>query len=160
MAQGDAQATPKKRRVRSDQFSGLMLVAFALYVAWANQPYPTGTIHQPGPGFMPLALAVFLGLMGLLIALGGARSRPLVEMRWPEASRAITILVASGLGVYALEFLGYRLTTMVLLVFLMGVIERKPPLIVAILSIGFPLLSYYVVADLLLVPLPRSPWDF
>jgi len=98
--------------------------------------------------------------MGLLIAAGGARSQPLVEMRWTEARRAITILLAATAAVYALEELGYRLTVMVLLVFLMGVIERKPPLMVAILSIGFPLLSYYIVADLLLVPLPRSPWGF
>ncbi len=160
MAQDDAQATPRRRRVRSDQFSGLMLVALALYVVWANQPYPTGTIHHPGPGFMPLALAIFLAAMGLLIAAGGARSQPLVEMRWTEARRAITILLAATAAVYALEELGYRLTVMVLLVFLMGVIERKPPLMVAILSIGFPLLSYYIVADLLLVPLPRSPWGF
>ena len=159
MAQGDAQAAPK-RRVRSDQFSGLMLVAFALYIVWANQAYPVGTIHRPGPGFMPLALAIFLGLLGLLIALGGARSRPLVEMPWPEAKRAVTILAAATLAVLALDEIGYRLTIMVLLVFLMGVIERKPPLIMGIISIGFPLASYYVVADLLLVPLPLSPWGF
>ncbi|MDH3287389.1 MAG: tripartite tricarboxylate transporter TctB family protein [Betaproteobacteria bacterium] len=159
MAQDDAQATPK-RRVRSDQFSGLMLVAFALYVVWANRVYPVGTVHVPGPGFMPLALAIFFGSMGLLIAAGGARSRPLIEMRWTEAKRAVTILLAAVVGVVALEAVGYRLTIMVLLVFLMGVIERKPPVMVAILSIGFAFLSYYVVADLLLVPLPRSPWGF
>ena len=159
MAQDDAQAAPK-RRVRSDQFSGLMLVALGLYVIWANQAYPVGTIHRPGPGFVPLALAIFLGLMGILIALGGARSRPLFEMPWPEAKRALTILVLSTLAVLALDEIGYRLTIMALLVFLMGVIERKPPPIVAILSIGFSLASYYVVADLLLVPLPLSPWGF
>ena len=159
MAQDNAQAAPK-RRVRSDQFSGLMLVALGLYVIWANQPYPFGTIHRPGPGFMPLVLAIFLGLMGLLIAFWGGRSRPLAEMPWPEAKRAVTILVAASLAIFALDELGYRLTIMVLLVFLMGVIERKPLLMVAILSIGFPLASYYVVADLLLVPLPLSRWGF
>jgi hypothetical protein len=159
MARDEAQAAPK-RRLRSDQFSGLMLVALALYVAWADRVYPTGTVHEPGPGFMPLVLAIFLGLMGLLIAAWGARSLPLAEMRWPEAKRAITILIASAVGIYVLEDIGYRLTIMVLLIFLMGVIERKPPFMVAILSIGFSFLSYYVVADLLLVPLPRSPWGF
>lgn len=159
MAQDDAQAATR-RRVRSDQFSGLALVAFSVYVIWAGRVYPTGTLHEPGPGFMPLALAIFLGLMGLLIALGGARSRSLAAMRWVEAKRAVIILAASALAVFALPFLGYRLTVMALLVFLMGVVERKPPLIVAILAVGFPLLSFYVVADLLLVPLPRSPWDF
>jgi hypothetical protein len=159
MAQDDAQAT-SKRRVRSDQFSGLMLVAFALYVVWANRVYPVGTVHVPGPGFMPLALAIFFGSMGLLIAAGGGRSRPLIETRWTEAKRAVTILLGAVVSVYALTGVGYRLTIMVLLVFLMGVIERKPPFIVAILSISFAFLSYYVVADLLLVPLPRSPWGF
>jgi len=159
MAQDDGQSTPK-RRLGSDQFSGMMLVAFALYVGWANRVYPFGSIHEPGPGFMPLALAVFFGAMGLLIALGGARSRPLVEMCWTEAKRALTILLAAVVGVAALESVGYRITIMVMLVFLMGVIERKPPLTVALISISFSLLSYYVVADLLLVPLPRSPWGF
>ena len=109
---------------------------------------------------MPLALAVFLGLMGLLIALGGGRSRPLAEMPWPEAKRAVIILVAAAVAVVALDEIGYRLTITALLFFLMGVIERKRLLTVAILSIGFPLASYYVVADLLLVPLPLSPWGF
>ena len=159
MAQDSAQAKPK-RRVRSDQFSGLMLVVLGLYVIWANQPYPIGTIHRPGPGFMPLALAVFLGLMGLLIAFWGGRSRPLAQMPWPEAKRAVTILLAATVAVFALDEIGYRLTVTALLFFLMGVIERKPLFIVAILSIGFPLASYYVVADLLLVPLPLSSWGF
>jgi len=159
MEQDSAQAAPK-RRVRSDQFSGLMLVALGLYVIWANQPYPIGSIHRPGPGFMPLALAIFLGLMGLLIAFGGGRSRPLAEMPWPEAKRAVIILVTAALAVFALDEIGYRITITALLFFLMGVIERKPLLAVAIISIGFPLASYYVVADLLLVPLPMSPWGF
>jgi len=159
MAQDSAQAKPK-RRVRSDQFSGLMLVALGLYVIWANQPYPIGTIHRPGPGFMPLALAVFLGLMGLLIAFWGGRSRPLAEMPWPEAKRAAIILAAAALAIVALDEIGYRLTIAALLFFLMGVVERKPLITMAIISIGFPLASYYVVADLLLVPLPLSPWGF
>ena len=70
------------------------------------------------------------------------------------------ILVAAAVAVVALDEIGYRLTITALLFFLMGVIERKRLLTVAILSIGFPLASYYVVADLLLVPLPLSPWGF
>jgi putative tricarboxylic transport membrane protein len=147
-------------RIRSDQFSGLMLIALGLYVIWANQAYPVGTIHRPGPGFVPLALAVFLAAAGLIIALMGSRSQPLVEMPWPEAKRAVTILVAAGIAVAALDQLGYRLTVAALLLFLMGVIERMPVVTVAILSIAFPLASYYVVADLLLVPLPLSPWGY
>src|SRR3989442_1426804 len=95
---------------RSDQFSGLMLLALAVYVGWENRVYPIGTLQEPGPGYMPLLLAIFLGVMGLLIALWGAKSAPLVSMKWSEAARAIVILGACAVAAFALERIGYRVT--------------------------------------------------
>ncbi len=146
--------------VRSDQFSGLMLLALALYVAWENRAYPVGTLQEPGPGYLPLLLAVFLGVMGVLIALWGIKSEPLASMKWPEATRAIVILAACAAATFALERIGYRLTMVVLLVFFLGVLERRRPLPVALVSLGFSLASFWVIGDLLHVPLPRSPWGF
>jgi hypothetical protein len=40
------------------------------------------------------------------------------------------------------------------------VLERKRPLPVALVALGFSFASYYIVGDLLRVPLPRSPWGF
>ena len=153
---------PKRgpRGLRSDQFSGLMLLALALYVAWANREYPVGSLAEPGPGYLPLALAVFLGAMGLLIALWGSGSQPLASIKWPELTRAAVILAACAMAAFALERIGYRLTVIALLIFLLGVIERQRPLPVALVSLGFGFASFYIVADLLHVPLPRSPWGF
>ena len=147
-----------RRGLSSDQFSGLMLLALALYVGWENRAYPVGTLADPGPGYLPLVLAIFLGAMGLLIALWGTRSAPLAEMKWTEATRAVLILVACGVATLALERIGYRLTVIALLIFLLGVLERKRPLPVALVALGFSFASYYVIGDLLRVPLPRSPW--
>lgn len=146
--------------LRSDQFSGLMLFALALYVAWENRVYPLGTLQEPGPGYLPLLLAVALGAIGLLIALWGFRSAPLAAIGWTEAGRAAVILAACVAATFALERIGYRLTVIALLVFLLGVVERKGPLPVVLVSVGFGLLSHYIVSDLLHVPLPRSPWGF
>lgn len=153
---------PKRgpRGLRSDQLSGLMLLALALYVGWANLEYPVGTLSEPGPGYLPLLLAIFLGVMGLLIALWGARSAPLAAMKWTEATRAVVILIACGVATLALERIGYRLTVIALLIFFLGVLERRRPLPVALVSLGFGFASFYVVGDLLHVPLPRSPWGF
>jgi len=148
------------RGLKSDQFSGLMLVALALYVGWENRVYPLGTLQEPGPGYLPLILVIFMGVLGILIALWGGRSAPLASMKWSEATRAVVILIACGVAAFALERIGYRLTVIALLVFLLGVIERKGPLPVALVSLGFAFISHYVVADLLVVPLPRSPWGF
>jgi hypothetical protein len=146
--------------LRSDQFSGLMLLALALYVGWQNRVYPVGTLSEPGPGYLPLLLAIFLGVMGLLIALWGVRSAPLATMRWTEAPRAVVILIACGVALLVLERIGYRITVIALLIFFLGVLERKRPVRVALVALGFSFASYYVVGDLLRVPLPRSPWGF
>ena len=146
--------------LRSDQFSGLMLLALALYVGWENRAYPVGTLAEPGPGYLPLLLAIFLGAMGLLIALWGVRSAPLAAMRWTEAPRAVVILVACGVATLALERIGYRLTMIALLIFFLGVLERKRPLRVALVALGFSLISYALFATWLRVPLPLGPWGF
>lgn len=158
MTQGDVEA--RQRGMRSDQFSGLMLLALALYVGWENRVYPLGTLQEPGPGYMPLLLAVFLGAMGLMIALRGGKSDPLSSLGWSEARRAVLILIIGAVGAAALEHIGYRLTMIGLLVFFLGVLERKKPWAVAIAAFGFSLVSYYVFATLLQVPLPVSHWGF
>jgi len=146
--------------LRSDQFSGLMLLALALYVGWENRVYPIGSLQEPGPGYLPLLLAVFLGAIGLLIALWGYTSAPLASVKWNEATRAIVILVACGAATFALERIGYRLTVIALLVFFLGALERRRPLPVALVALGFSFASFYVIGDLLHVPLPRSKWGF
>jgi len=156
----EGEALRRGWRLRSDQVSGLMLVALAAYVAWENRVYPVGSLQEPGPGYVPLLIAAFLGAMGLLIALFGGKSRALGDIRWPEAGRGLAILLACGVAAFALERIGYRLTVIAMLVFFLGVMERRPPLMVALVAIGFGLISYYVVGTLLSVPLPRSPWGF
>ena len=148
------------RQLRSDQVSGLMLVALALYVWWMNRAYPMGSLSEPGPGYVPFLLAIFMGVMGLLVALSGGKSMPLAAIQWTEAKRAIALLAACGVAAYALERLGYRITMAALLVFFLGVMERRKPIMVATVGIGFSLVTYYLFAMLLRVPLPVSPWGF
>ena len=151
-------APPGNRQLHSDQVSGLMLVALALYVWWMNRVYPIGSLSEPGPGYVPLLLAIFMGVMGLLVTLTGSRSIPLAVLEWTEAKRVVALLLACGVAAYALERLGYRITMAALLIFFLGVMERRKPMMVAAVGIGFSLVTFYVFATLLRVPLPVSPW--
>ena len=143
--------------LRNDQLSGLTLAALAVFAWWQNRAYPLGTLQEPGPGYTPLLIAIFLGAVGLLIAFRGAKSPPVAEMPWPEAKRAAIILVACGVATYALEDIGYRLTVAALLVFFIGVVERKSAIATAAVSVGFALISFWLLNDVLRVPLPRGP---
>ncbi len=148
----------QSRGLRSDQISGLMLIALALYVGWMNRAYPIGSLQEPGPGYVPLLLAIFLGVMGLLVVIAGGKSTLLAEMDWGESGRALAILAACGVAAYALERLGFRITMAALLIFFLGVMERRHPARVAAVALGFAFIAYYVFATLLRVPLPVSPW--
>ena len=154
----DTPDSSQRRGLRSDQISGLMLAALALYVGWANRAYPLGTLAEPGPGYVPLLLAIFLGAMGVLVAVRGSQSQPFAAIGWGEGARAVVILLACGVAAYALERLGYRITIAAMLIFFFGVMERRRPWMVALVALGFSFISYYIFATLLRVPLPVSPW--
>ena len=146
--------------LKSDQASGLTLVALAVYIAWLNRAFPVGTLADPGPGYVPLLLAIAFGVIGLLVAVFGGHSVAVRSIPWPEAKRAVVILIACSVAGFALEHIGYRLTIFAFLVFFVGVVERKPVLQTTLVSAGFSLISFYVIGDLLSVPLPRGPWGF
>lgn len=152
------ETTPPNRGLRSDQFAGLMLIALAVYVGWMNRVYPLGTLQEPGPGYVPLILAIFLGVMGMLMVIGGKSATPLAALEWRERWRALAILAACAFAAYGLERLGYRITMAALLVFFLGALERKHPAKVAAVALGFAFVTYYLFATLLRVPLPVSPW--
>jgi hypothetical protein len=70
----------------------------------------------------------------------------------------VIVLVACGVAAFALERIGYRLTVLAFMVFFLGAVERKHPIAVVLVSVGFAFVSFYIVGDVLDVPLPRSPW--
>lgn len=146
--------------IGSDRISGALLLLVAAFVLWQNLSYPLGTVSEPGAGLLPLLLAVALALVGALIAVLGADALPIGALGWSETPRALVILAAAGVAAWAFERLGYRLTLIALLAFLLGIVERKPVINVLATAVGFSLLSYYVFHELLNVQLPRSPWGF
>jgi hypothetical protein len=149
-----------RRGLRSDRISGVVLVLIALWVAWENRAFPLGSLAAPGPGYMPLLLALALGAFGLLVALRGGASPLLNTIDWTEGKRGIALLIACGIAVFVLERIGYRLTMIALLAFLLGVVERKRPLPTVLVALGFAFISHYLFAILLKVQLPSGPWGF
>ena len=152
------QRDPAPRGLRSDAVAGVLLMAIALLVGWQNRAYPVGNLAEPGPGYMPLMIAGALGVFGLLIALRAGTSPLFNTLDWSEGRRGIVMLVACGVAVFALERIGYRLTMIALLVFMLGVVERKRAMPTVLVAFGFAFLSYYLFATLLKVQLPRGPW--
>lgn len=144
----------------TDRLAGLVLLLFSLAVMWETRVLPFGTLHQPGPGYMPMLLAIALAATSVLVTLGGAGAPPLRSLAWPETRHAVAILGTCAFAALALERLGYRLTVLLLLAFLLGVVERRRPALVVALALGLAVGTFFLFSNLLKVPLPRGPLGF
>ena len=156
----EAAIAREDKGLRADQVAGLMIALAGAYAGWETLKLPLGSLDNPGPGYMPLILSGLLGVLGLVVALAGGKSIRLATIGWAELRHAIAILGTCAFAALAIEPLGYRLTVAIMLIFLTGVIERKPPLAVIAVSAGMSLGSYWLFATLLQVPLPPGLLGF
>jgi hypothetical protein len=149
---------------------GLGLVPLALFAIVQSLALPlTQRGGAPGPGITPLLLAV--GLLALAAILVGSRLRmapdALGPVVWPsrrELIRVAAVGAAIAASIALLKPLGYIVSTVLLMSFLVIVIERVPfrdgrifmsgVAKAAILTIGLPALFYLVFGVLLRVRLP------
>lgn len=77
---------PRRPRVRSplDLAAGLSLVALAAFALWAGAGLEAGQLRAVGPGMLPRAVAVLVGVAGLGIAIAALvrPGEPLERWSW------------------------------------------------------------------------------
>lgn len=144
----------------TDRASGIVLVLFALLVIWESRLLPLGNLRQPGPAFIPILLALLLVLCGILLVLTSGRARSLSSIRWSEWRHTLAIAAVSFGSVFALERLGYRLTVLLILLFLYQLVEKRGWVMSLALSWGLAFGSFFLFHSLLRVPLPLGPFGF
>ena len=146
------------RSLTIDQAAGGFFAAFSLLVLWESRSIPFGFLAEPGPGAVPILLAFTLLACSIAVVAGGRATRRLTEVRWTEWRHALVILGACAFMALALERLGYRLTILLALLALAGIVERKGWIASALYAGGFAFGTYYLFDTLLRVPLPKGPF--
>ena len=144
----------------TDRLSAAVFVVFALLVIFESRHYPLGTFRLPGPAFVPILLASLLLIFGILLLFKSGRAPRLSSISWTEWRHALAILAASLFTVFATERLGYRLTMLLMLTFLIKVVERRGWVETLVVSFGLAFGSFYLFYTLLRVPLPEGPFGF
>lgn len=143
-----------------DRVSGAFLVLVGLFVVWERRVLPLGTASRPGPGYVPLLLALLLIILGVILIARGKHAKKFSAISWTEAPHALAILGCCIFVSLFLETMGYRLTLLLTLGFLFGVMERIKPWLTLVLTFGFSLGTFWLFDSLLRVPLPRGWWGF
>jgi hypothetical protein len=150
------------------RIGALALVVVGLVFMWRSvAELPFGTIDNPGPGITPFALAILLIVFALWST--AARTTSLIDSADPGGADEVVnepgaarhaIFVIVGILAAALGFglLGYRLTVLALLLFYLGVAERKPILPTLLVSAAIAFGSHALFAYVLRVSLPTGLW--
>jgi len=144
--------------VTVDRIAGVALVLFGLLTMWESRAFPLGSLHRPGPAYMPVLLAVLLVLFGVAVAAMGGPARRPAEVGWAEWHHAVAIFAACAFAAGGLERLGYRITMALVVAFLLLVVERKGWALSLALTLVMAWGSFFVFDTLLRVPLPRGPF--
>ena len=71
---------------------------------------------------------------------------------------AVFVILGIVAAALAFDVVGYRLTILGLLLFYLGIVERKPLVPVLLVSFGIAFGSYALFVQVLKVSLPIGPW--
>jgi hypothetical protein len=147
----------------TDRVGGAALVLIGTFTIWESlataRKLPLGTIHTPGPAYVPVVLATLLIAFGLAILVMGARAPMFSTIDWSEWRHVAGILGACVFAAVALERLGYRLTLTLVLFSLLAGLERRWWVVSAAYAVALAFGTFTLFDTLLRVPLPRGALD-
>jgi hypothetical protein len=145
-----------------DLISGLFWLLIGLVLTFWALTYQIGSLTQPGPGYLPLALGILLILLSVILLVGHGKkgARPKQPVSFSSATggwkKVVYTVLVLGLAAFLFETLGYLLTFFLLIAFLMkGTVAQSwgKVLLTALLTTA----GVYIVFVLLLEqPLPRG----
>ena len=150
---------------KADRISGIFFLIFALITIIKSYRLGLGKVVEPGPGFLFFWAGIVLAIMSLVIIFSsfdrkkaGVPDKPILG----EISFRKIILVLAAVFLYALmiETLGFILVTVMLFVFILGVVEKKSWLFTILSSFIVTSAAYLVFKTWLQTQLPAGILGF
>ncbi len=148
-----------------DRMSGVFWLAFGLFTCIESYRLGLGTLHKPGPGFLFFWTSIFLIVMSVVVLIRAWSSMGAEE---PEASifgkekprKIVLVLLALFLYAIFMEMVGFIPITLLLFVYLLGIIEKKGWFYTIFVSIGVTVTAYLIFETWLQSQLPKGILGF
>jgi putative tricarboxylic transport membrane protein len=115
---------------KAGRISGLLWLVFGVIVSIESHRLGLGTLNRPGPGFLFFWVGILLSIMSLIILMRTWMTTKEAEdggLASGKKNIVKIILVLISLFLYALlmERLGFVVVTLLLFIFLLGIVEKK-----------------------------------
>lgn len=142
---------------------GLFFVGLGVFVLWAARDLAVLTANSPGPGFLPLGLAIIFLVAGAALAIKQFVSPSTGTVSSGERGGTVRVLAVFALlavVVVGLETLGFITSMLILMGGVMFGLERKFTIAALATVILVPVGFWALFAVLLGVRLPEGPLFF
>jgi putative tricarboxylic transport membrane protein len=138
----------------------IIWLLFSMAVCLESWRLDAGSLHSPGPGFLPFIAGLLLGILAVIAFIQGLKKK---DFREKEALSFGTYLIKVGLltgvlvvYIFFLNILGFLVGTFLLLLFLFRIVEPlgwRTVIVASLITLG----AVYLLFDVFLgTQLPRG----
>ena len=149
---------------KGNLIAGACLAAFGIYVISVASKLPYVSEVGPGPGFFPLWLGIGLVIFASSLMLSSlsffTRESPSDFPIWEPSGRALAGWSGLMVTIALFGWIGFSASFVVLTVFLIVALDRRPFLLSVGVGIGLAVAFYLLFVMALDVSLPAGPWGF
>jgi putative tricarboxylic transport membrane protein len=149
---------------RANQVAAIILFSVAGYIIAQALGMRLKDEYGPGPGLFPFGLGVILAVLSASLFIEHSSSRKQDKASpFPDRKGSIAVgLVILALLAYILliNTLGFVLTTLLFVLFLMGVVQHDKPRTTIITAVAVAVMLYLIFEVGLGARLPRGPLGF
>jgi putative tricarboxylic transport membrane protein len=113
-----------------DRISSLVWLVVAIAICFGSVRLSLGNFHRPGPGFFSFLSGAVLGILSILVFLQSFKEQPgdIRKAFWPNSrrgSKMAYVVIALILYSIGMDYLGFSLSTLLLLGFLLRGIDPQ-----------------------------------
>ena len=150
---------------QKDWVSALFWILVAISICFGSVRLDLGELHKPGPGFFSFVAGAILGILSLIVFVQSFKSVPGDEKKpfWLNPQRRIKMVcLVLALILYAIgmNYVGFFLSTLLFLGFLLKSIDPQRWSVVLAVSVLATVISYGIFHYWLDVQLPTGILPF
>jgi len=148
----------------TDRWSGFFWLFFGIFTSYESYRLGLGTVYEPGPGFLFFWTGIVVAILALVVVIKAFRAKleqgPEPLFTPASALKVVSVLLALFLYGAFIEQIGFIIATLMLFLFLLGVVEKKGWLYASLVSIAVTVLAYLVFETGLQSQLPKGLLEF
>jgi putative tricarboxylic transport membrane protein len=147
---------------KGDRYSASFWFLLCVFLSYQSYKLGMGSLHEPGPGFVFFWTTVVVELLSLTVVIRSFIGKTKEEEKEGSppvkggVKKVIFVLIALFLYAVLLEWVGFIIVTLLLMIFLLRVVEKKPWWLTLVAGMTITGVAYLVFETALQSHLPQG----